>query len=1013
MKVFFHKKTIIITLIILLLTSVLACLGVSYSKGSKVFAAYIDDSTIKTQYMVGDEFVLGSAILNCDGVKVESSGSYLILPNGKAISKEKINLSLDGEYTAVYYTENEGRYFEAKIDFLVASELYSVQSERSSAKYGKPDNYKTEGILLSLYTGDVFTYNKVINVKDYTNQNGLLTFYAIPETMGVADCTDVIIRLTDAYDETNFVDVKISNVSYMGTWADPHVYCKGAANGQTFTGINNGKPRQDYAGLAKYFTLTGVLSHTVVGSLDSSLFTYSIDYGEKQLWTNGGTDTTGMIIDLDDDTIFPDVWKGFTTGECFLSMFGQGYQTLNANYVITEIDGQDITDNTFNMNDGISINIDFDDYTEETLPCAMIGKPYKIFQAEAVGLYQKNLDITTNVIYNYGSDKAINISIEDGCFTPMLEGYYSIVYHVKDGYGVESTRVLDVYAKEKSSLTVDYSVIYNSCNIMDRVSVLKINGFENAIGVVYNEAYAVLNDKVKYKLDESFSFQPEYSGTYKIKLTTKDYIETVENEFDFNVNASDIYAVSGQPLVPKYFIKNARYTIDSLKGTSYAKGYPEEVDVDIYYQEDGGEEKRVNDNSIIVNANDNVKILYKIGNKIYKQFYGQVVDVGYGKEIDITKYFIEKDGQIEYFYEYDLADRNDKLDNDNLKIRTSEQSLIEFVNAVDVNDFAFDFKIGGPESNFRKLNIYLEDCITGKSLKFTFTENDDKTQFILNDSDWREVNLDFSNETEPVNFNLIFSNLTGRTTADKKDYIIIKKYSDGTEFKGFTNGKAYLKIELEEVSGESVISLVRFNAHSFSSSRKNKDNIKPVLEVESRSGNVYLNEEFILYGARYYDVLDPFVEASLQILTPNNEFYQNESGVIFNGVDVTTDYSIKFNEYGDYTIIYTIKDGVENERVYSYGISVVDEEPPQIILSNIVYEASKGKKYSVANYTVIDNMTDANEIKVFVYVIDTGRHFTEIKDGKYVFENAGEYEIVYLVFDSEFNMMQVSYKVTV
>ena len=98
-----YRKKIIIVLILSVVLLLSVCFSLLFVKRVNAVQVEIIDSNIKTQYMMGDEIELGKVKLDYNGLEIESTGSYLIFPNGNAVRNEKITLSTDGGYTAVYY----------------------------------------------------------------------------------------------------------------------------------------------------------------------------------------------------------------------------------------------------------------------------------------------------------------------------------------------------------------------------------------------------------------------------------------------------------------------------------------------------------------------------------------------------------------------------------------------------------------------------------------------------------------------------------------------------------------------------------------------------------------------------------------------------------------------------------------------------------------------------------------------------------------------------------------------
>lgn len=992
-------KYVIISFAILFLC--IACFLVLNFNKTDILIGYAESGQIKSKYLYGEELQVPSVNITYGENQIQSQGAYVVFPNGKAVEKEKISLTLEGEYSIVYYAETDNKYIEAKENFTVCRRLYNVNNVGSSAKIGKTDQYEQSGIVLSLAKGDVFNYNKPINLTGYTNADPIISFFTTPETIGVADCMDVLIRLTDAYDENNYIELMLSNVSHLGPWADPYIYVKGGSNNQKLSGLQGGQVRTDYCGLSKAFSLTGI-------RYEDNPFIYYIDYAEKKLWTNGGTPDgnckEGYIIDLDEPTHFETLWNGFTTGECFLSIYGKSYRALNLNLLITNIDGLEmVEEQTLPSENQITINVDYANYSEADLPKAKVGKPYKLFNATAESLYENNIEITANVYYNYGSKDALTINVVDGAFVPLREGNYSIKYVAKDSFGNETVKIVDVYAEVFNDLNVNYNVLATSGKIAEKIKLLEIESVENFSGNTKYNAYAKLGEKV-FALNEDFIFTPEYSGEYTIVFTCGDYVEETTSEFKFSVSAQNVSKIMGETFVPKNLIKDATYNLENLKAINYSSGEPKEIPTKIYVSEDDKTEFEITGNKYTVNASNKVKIIYRATQGVAERVYESIVhDVNYGKEINISNYFLCTNGNV-------------TMDEENnfLLATCNEDSMIEFINPVDVNNLSLAFKTSAVHKDFDTVNIYLEDCISGKKIKFTYKDNGAQVNFFVNDSKAEYPILGDFDAEKGSEFKLLYNNLNFEATPNRSNYVLVDSHLDGTSFNGFVCGKAYLSIEFKNVNSTAGITINNVNGHTMLMSNKNKDAVKPVLETETVVGDRKVGDIISIKSANIFDVLDPYCEGSLVIYTPSNNFLVDDNGVVFDGTQSIFDsYNAKLDELGEYEISYLVVDGAGNRLPYTYYIRVVDTEPPMITLDSIKDEVSAGKEYSFSSYTVTDNCSSASDIKVYLFVVDTKNTYIEITEERYVFEEKGKYKVVYMVVDEMFNMQVVEYDVVV
>ena len=244
--------------------------------------------------------------------------------------------------------------------------ILSYTRMASSANRSSGSGNEPSGLKVTLASGDVFTYNEPIDLsgqttnitgKETNERDNIVCFYVIPETKGIADVYDVKVRLTDVYDEDNFIEIVV------------YANCtdENEATGQALYAGARASVQENYAG-AHYldYSNTGMISDRIFKDVDyytqggywSNLvtfaapngyenvrpFSFAINYSEKILYgfDQEATNTmwcTHRLADLDDSDYFDMLWDGFTTGEVYLSIYSDFYVNSSFTFVITEILG--------------------------------------------------------------------------------------------------------------------------------------------------------------------------------------------------------------------------------------------------------------------------------------------------------------------------------------------------------------------------------------------------------------------------------------------------------------------------------------------------------------------------------------------------------------------------------------------------------------------------------------------------------------------------------------------------
>ena len=165
------------------------------------------ECALKTKYVYGESIEISTAKIIYEGEELEASCKYVCLPDNRATNKTSLVLNQVGKYEVCYVAEKDGLEIVEQFTFDVIGELFSVSNSNSSVSYGThPYTPNKEGLMVTLAKGDVFTYNRAIDVTNITEFEDIFKFYVTPNNIGVCDATQIRIRLTDAYDENNYVE---------------------------------------------------------------------------------------------------------------------------------------------------------------------------------------------------------------------------------------------------------------------------------------------------------------------------------------------------------------------------------------------------------------------------------------------------------------------------------------------------------------------------------------------------------------------------------------------------------------------------------------------------------------------------------------------------------------------------------------------------------------------------------------------------------------------------------------
>lgn len=985
--------------------------SVAVTEGARVVGV-----TLKDKYDRGSEFTLPYGQIEYKGTTVGATYKYLVFPDGKAVAKDFCTLDESGVYTLVYVAGEGDAAVTAALTFRVERQLLKVSNAKSSATLGKDALANgRSNVVVSIAAGDEFVYNNVIDLSDNgRTDKSLIRFSLEPSTVGTADATSVIVKLTDAYDPDNYVLVNFENHSYEGSWADPQTRITAAAAGQLLTGVENypGENKiwseannEKRYGFPVYYSMVGK------GAEEEELCIYfdasenQILSGCKNIWGAGEYGPADMICDLDSAEFFSEPWGGFTTGEVILSVYANNYQASACNLVITEIDGS----STFVLQEdkiAPQIEIDMQGYAEDELPSAVVGKEYALFGASAYDLLDGAREVRTSVYYRYDSEAPVLLSLSDGKFTPFRAGIYSAVYTASDLSGNEAVVTLAIEAKVSDGLSV---------SVTDPVTRGK-TGVKAVLFDAEDVAYSGASGRTSYTLSvvcdatgeeievdsSENSFTPLRDGSYTVTVTAKDYSSIGTYTFTFTAERNTMPQIKSEAVLPAYFVKGAQYDLPALYGFDYSSGQAVETRATVCVLENGVEKQLTG--KFIPSAAGTARVIYRIdvnGEIAEKCYDVPVVDVGFdSKYLYMERYFQTVTGTV-----------NASAYSDYLSYTCTDDASVVWINALQTRNFTFNFKVDGTKNNVGAISLYLTDIAhPSKQLKFSYVNFNGFAFFKVNDEAGSGTRLtaNFTGGTDF--FNLTLNSVAKTAQASESARTEITTFLDGSEFTGFTNNTAYLTVAFEKVTGECAVNMYSLNRQNLNNAES--DTTAPLLVVDALTGNRTPGEVLTFERATAADVLDPYVSLAFTIETSDGSYAKATDGTVMDGTeDAFRDYEVVFDRIGEYTVRYVATDTSGYTRNYVYVITVVDNTAPEVTLRDHKTTGKVGKSVAVAALNVKDNLTETPS--QVCYVRGLNGAYTPVENGRFTPKAAGIYTVFYMVWDDAGNYTFVSYDVTV
>ena len=977
-----------------------------------------------------DEYILGSEIkvpdvYFLDGSNQVKGNKVIIYPDGSQYVRDVFVPKEIGNYIIEYSaTISSGEYLVETKNINVYDYLYQLQGVGNSSYYGSHElTPSTSGLCVSLSNSGQFVYNKVIDLANLDSTIPFISMYMTPETIREFDAEEFIIRLTDVYDNYNYVEIKVSSTRQTNTYKHGIVYIQGASSSQEFTGIEENMNKvhiNNIYGFPQDVTFfgcdtTGKTNESFLVSKEGARGQLQLffDVNNKILSTQGNSLGYNKIIDLDDPRYFSDLWDGFTTGEVILSISSKAIVKNTMNFVITEIAGETLETNRLVDEVGPQIHVDTLGY--EKLPNAILRQSYPIFDSTARDAYSSNVSTDVAVYMNYGSPTQRNVNIEDGKFTPLFKGNYYIVYTSKDYSGNISEKVYMiecVETGEEINLYVEHSEIVASAYVGEVIK-LPYSSANGGIGSIDINTSVLDPDGNEVEVVDG-KFKLTLIGKYHVKYTAIDFVSSlVTYDYEIEVTTSNKPVFEGDVQLFDYYISGYEYTLPELKAYDYSDG-GKEVEVSIKIQDDEGEKELDSTRKGVFVLNEigtikAMKLIYECSNsngvtsKIYEINVVNAKKLLNGNQrLDVSKYFSVDDG-----IEVEITETETIFS-------TSSDGCVDFINPILAPNSSISLFMVHSNS-LGALKLTLQDIYdSNKNVEVIISRNKNgKTSCTINNQNPYDINISYTEGQ----YLFCYDSLNKKFSIDGDNYTTINQYKDGKIFEGFPSNVVNLSIEFIDVTNNVSVAITNISGQEFNS-KTLMDRVSPRIYAYTTGTRVKeINEVVTIHPAVACDVLDPEVQISVRVLGPNNQPISSIDNILLDNVDGSKEYQIKLSEYGSYTILYSTLDDSGNDAGASLSFRVLDAEKPEIKLSrDNVTTAKKNDIIVIASATVTDNSSSLENMTVCCFVVrPTGSIFTiNMKDSNsFVANECGVYKIRYMVLDETGNTILLEQQVTV
>ena len=956
------------------------------------FPVYAFAENLPARVAVGSEFSLPAVTAELNGESKRGSAT-LYAPSGKVqpTVNGKALLEEVGEYKLVYSVRFASTYiytvyFEAAHSrdglFVATDAAVNVEQGDSGTLYPR----KAEGTVIT-FTAEEKTaqYVKPIDISKNTKNDKLISIMVLPSAVGKLDFWQYTVRLTDVNNPKNYVNISV----FKGSWGNEFSYIKAGAAEQMPSGWEMGVVLSAYnTGCPVNYSFTG---ESLVGTEYLNLY---YDYAEHAIYVDNikriGYFHENQVIDLDSLQCFSEnaLFKGFSTGEVYLSVSVQYLQSESARLLVKEINGVSMEEKWINDVTAPKLSVNFGKYALNNLPKGEVGTWYPVFSADAFDSVDGRVDVTVNAFKDYQTASQREYPVTDNRFMPDSSGIYTIVYTATD----------------KSGNTAEYSV---RIEVVDELEAFAYN-FNKPLKTEYflGERFALAKGSpsggsgnvdvsivLKNPHGEAVQIKDylfERAGQYVLEIAFEDYLGRTDT-VTYGIAAT----ISEAPVVYDVrlhgvMLNGYEYVLPDFFAIDYSTGEAVVPQKKIEVQYGGITATLGNDRKYVpqvANNGDIVTVRFvaeNVGGKTTAKSYDVVVlkPVDAENKIDMSEYFalngITEVNKTADYVEY---------------VTESDGAELVFANPLIANNFSMEIYVPAAYNNFSGFTVTLVDSadetVSRTVSIFKNSASSSTSWFDCGNGNF-EIFGNFYDKTT-YGFSFSYSNNSFYFTDNNANKPMNKAlFTDEQEpFNGFSSGKVYLSIRFIGVKGASALRIIQIGNQYFSDITA--DRVAPQLQLLGFVPNTAkIGQPFVVPAAVAADVLNPLTELTLTV--------KKGFSVIYSGA-IDEPYQFVSAEYGEYSFVYEAVSG-GRKRTVTYLSTVKDEIPPTIALNGEVPRAADtGKSVELPTASATDNA--AQNMRIWIFVTEpNGKMYALDKDVyEFVPERSGVYIVTYYVED--------------
>ena len=608
----------------------------------------------------------------------------------------------------------------------------------------------------------------------------------------------------------------------------------------------------------------------------------------------------------------------------------------------------------------IEIEIDYGEYDPRYLPEGLVGESYPVFPCEAT----YGDEILTDVDAIVYAPNGYILPVTGGMFKTAAAGEYTIEYVAKKADEVGKKSITVTVTEDERALTYVFSDKIVSAAYTG-TSVFVYNGtYSGGIGDVSITTKVLSGDTEipLFEANDGYYFTPEKAGDYKVNIVLSDLVgRKIPSEKTITVTDSESPILS-TPSLPRSVVVGSVIKFPTADGILYNGDKKIYMPVSVYFNgEKVGKEMAVTASTV-----GSFDVKYVCENGTAKAEYATKIEVVAEKEI-----FVES-----------------HLSLDNLVATTTSEDMEYTVKTVENGKNAslyFDSAI--PET---VLAVEMKDVARNyASAKIIFTDSKRADQKV-------EIPVKKFGDLYHAEYNIDKKAIVNQ---NREVIYEIGYYADGRKFEGFDSGKAYIGVELNDVTDESTITLFKIGNRRITS-RKMNNTVEYLTGSDYRSVLIsYVGDKVETAIVNAYDLFGSSVPVTFKVTGPDKK-------VIYEG-SADKQYSFVTENFGRYRIQYQ----AEGASAITTTVYCYDIVPPEIKVGKLPASVKVGTTLTLPEAEYSDNYTSTDKLLTYVYVLYGNNRKELIKNGTYTFKTAGKYTIRYAVYDEYQNYTVVEYTV--